>query len=352
MSQATFGSPILYLNNKEIPYDSISYNNDGSNKATRIQVSTGATDLSESKLFGSKVKLYLNAGSLDDVPFFIGIIRQVSPSDKKVSFTALDVLGLLGGKQAGKLQLTDTKNYDGYTIGQFLQSYIEEFVNIKETLIGLDMLNDSYPAASLTNIRGDFTPLSLVSKVTKLDTTNLKDIKSYRVGVINDAVKSNIVFFKEQSLDDSGIIFNLNKGIRNISYNVRNPPNLITGKAGDLGTKYVHNTAASGTVVKNKNTPKGFKDPADFHDTAFYVATKEESVQEISITVDKGYYLDIGNVISIQIPSFPEVNGKHRIMAKTLNISKAGLSCTLKLNKELPQVENYLSSGDVRNFSR
>ena len=32
-----------------------------------------------------------------------------------------------GGQQSGKLQLTDTKNYDGYTIGQFLQSYIGRY---------------------------------------------------------------------------------------------------------------------------------------------------------------------------------------------------------------------------------
>ena len=58
--------------------------------------------------------------------------------------------------------------------------------------------------------------------------------------------------------------------------------------------------------------------------------------------VNKGFDLEIGNVVSLYIPEHPELNGKHRIVNKSVSAGK-NVKCVLGLNKELPKVRDFLN---------
>ena len=106
--------------------------------------------------------------------------------------------------------------------------------------------------------------------------------------------------------------------------------------------KYQHNTLPTG-IHTGKLSGK-FEYPDQAREESFIQATSEEDKIEISIKVNKGYYLEIGNVINLYTPEHPELTGKHRIMGKSISVSNSGCTGQLKLSKESPQLSDYLSS--------
>ena len=347
MSQSSFGSPIVYLKGQEITYTNLSFSDTGNNQPNTLTITSQEIDLLDSKLFNSDIVMYLNAGTHDDIAFFRGKIRGVTPSDNKVTLKAIDAIGLLTGNHATKLTLTDRNNYDGYSLTAFLIDYITKNINIEETIIGLDFINEITPSVTLSNYRGKKTPLQVVKDNIKSDTNNVNDITNFKIGLIDDGNKSQLIFRKQQQLSNSSVKFNYSDGIKSITYKKRNPPNIIAGEVEGVTQKYQHNTLPTGPNVKNIQAREPFKDPDTFRRHAFLMAHSEETRNEISITVDKGYYLDVGNVIYISLEDYPDLIGKHRITGKTLTASKSGITCTLKLDRETPQVSNYLGESDI-----
>ena len=106
--------------------------------------------------------------------------------------------------------------------------------------------------------------------------------------------------------------------------------------------QYQHNSLPTG--IHSGKLEGKFEYPDQAREESFIQATLEEDKKEISITVSKGYYLEIGNVINLNTPEHPELTGKHRIIGKTIDVKKTGCTCKLKLNKEPPQVSDFLSS--------
>ena len=153
MSVSSYGNPIVYIDGVEITYDSINYKSDGSNKPSSVVIKSNDRYLNDMQLFGAKVTFYLNAGTIDSLPYFRGFIRDTNPSEKGISITALDALGLLSKDQAIIRAINEEYNYDGQTLVQFLLKYIKDNVNIEETLIGTNMLNEVSPVVSLSGYR-------------------------------------------------------------------------------------------------------------------------------------------------------------------------------------------------------
>ena len=215
MSRNTYSAPRLFLGNREIvDFSSAQYKNSGKNTVTTLSVKINDPELDDAALLGKEIIFYLNDGSVDNVPFFRGFIRQYTPSEKTLSIVAHDVLSLLSGAESPPLTITDDENYDGFTIAQMLQDYIEANVNKTSTLIGLDMLNDTDPPITMTGFRNDsITPLKAVQQLLKQNDSDLTDIKNTRLIVRDDGTKSNICFVEEQDIDSAGIRFSLNDGI-------------------------------------------------------------------------------------------------------------------------------------------
>ena len=341
MSRNIYNNSRLILGNREIKtFSSVSFKNSGNNQVTTLTVKLSDPQLDAAALLGQELIYYLNYGAEDAVPFFRGNVRQFSPSDKDVTVTAHDVLSFLAGAEAPPISFTDKKNYDGFTLGQMLTDYIKTYVNKNETIIGLDMMNDTNPPVTLTDYRADsVTPLKVVQDLLKENSTSLTDIKSTRLRVRDDGIKSNICFVEEQSIDSAGMRFSFNDGIESLKYKRRPAPNYYRSLVHDSEMNYQHNTLPTGIVMGKM---KGeFDYPDEARQEAFLDATQMEDKKEISIVVNKGLHLDIGNVIVLNLPEHPELTGKHRIVSKNLSVGSK-IKCTLGLNKEAPKLSDYI----------
>ena len=169
---------------------------------------------------------------------------------------------------------------------------------------------------------------------------DFQDIRATRLIVRDNGVTSNIMFAKEQSIDNAGIKFSFNDGIEKLNYKRRPSPNYFIAGVNDSQMTYQHDNLPTG--IYSETLKGNFDYPDAAKEQAFIQATKAESEKEISITVSKGHYLDIGNVVNLQIPEHPELTGKHRIVGKSVNVSGAKFSCVLKLNKDAPNLSAYL----------
>tara|TARA_R100001443_G_scaffold22343_1_gene34583 strand:+ start:989 stop:2026 length:1038 start_codon:yes stop_codon:yes gene_type:complete len=343
MSRNTYRNSRLYLGKREIlTFSSVSFKNSGKNQVTTLTVKIDDPELDGAALLGQELVFFLNNGSDDSVPLFRGHIRQYAPSDKNLTLTAHDVLSFLSGAESPPLNITDKINYDGFTLGQMLTDYIKTYVNKSKTVIGLDMINDTNPPITMTGFRkNNITPLKVIQQLIKTNDSSLTDIKNTRLVVRDDGVKSNICFVEEQDINSAGMKFSFNDGIEKLNYKRRPAPNFYSTFADGNKMTYQHNTLPTG-IVMGKLKGK-FEYPDKAKEQAFIDATANEDKKEITITVNKGYELDIGNVIVLQTPEHPELTGKHRIISKNLTAGKS-MKCTLGLNKEAPQISDYMSS--------
>mgnify|MGYP003642006269 FL=1 len=276
----------------------------------------------------------------------------MNPSDNKLSITAYDVRTFLTGNESIPISLTDKDNYDGYSLGQFLYEYITRYININETIIGLDMLNDSNPVVTLSGLRGDnLNALGIINSLIDNNKDNLKDIKSNRLSIIDDGEKSNICFVTEQSLDNSGIRFNYSDGIENLKVKKRSRPNIFSAKVGDTNVLYKHTNLSTGVV--GAAISGEFTCPDEATQAAFIQGMRAEKDSEITVKATKGHYLNIGNVVYISTPDYPEVTGKHRIVSKSVSYSRGNVSCDLQLSKESPKFNEYVGiSSNLSNIHR
>jgi hypothetical protein len=342
MSSNTYSNPRLFIGNVQInSFDSVSFTDSGKNQATSLNVSILDPEYRRAALIGKEIKFFLNYGSDDTVPFFRGRIRSVIPSDTKISISAFDVRTFLTGNESIPLSLTDSDNYDGYSLGQFLYDYITTHININETIIGLDMLNESDPVVTLSGLRGDdLNPLGIINSKLEYNSDDFSDIKLNRLTIIDDGLKSNICFVKEQSKDDAGVRFNYSNGIEKINVKKRARPNIFSAKVGESNVLYKHNNLKSG--VGGEKIEGEFEYPDEAVQAAYIRGLKAEDDAEITLETNKGHYLNIGNVVYISIPDYTEVSGKHRIVSKQVSYSKGNVKCSLKLSKEGPKVSEYI----------
>ena len=344
MSSNTYSNPRLFIGDKEITnFASVGFTESGKSQVSKLNVNIPDPELRRAALENKEIKFFLNYGSDDNVPFFRGRIRQATPTDTAMQIVAHDVRTFLTGIESIPLSLTDESNYDGYTIGQFLHSYITEFVNINETIIGLDMLNDTDPVVSLSGVRGKkLNALKIVTNNLKDNQNDFNDIRLNRLMVRDDGIKSNIVFVKEQGLDDAAVKFTYSDGIKSLSVKKRPAPNLLSTEVEGVNVLYKHNNFAKG--ITGANIKGKFDSPDEATKAAFVQAKKAETDVEISLDTTKGHYLDIGNVVFVFVQDYPEITGKHRIVSKSVNCSKAAVTCKLQLAKERPQLSEYFSN--------
>ena len=142
---------------------SFELNFSGGNQLNSCTMKISLPDFDENTLFGKIIELYLNNGAIDNIPIYRGIIKEVMTSETVITIMATDVRGLILGKQSADIKLTDTDNYDGFSIAQFLRNIISENINTDKIRIGLDMLRDTNNLINLTNYRGNETPLAIVT---------------------------------------------------------------------------------------------------------------------------------------------------------------------------------------------
>tara|TARA_Y100000004_G_C8920356_1_gene415145 strand:- start:30 stop:1058 length:1029 start_codon:yes stop_codon:yes gene_type:complete len=342
MSSDTYSNPRLFIGDREvISFKSVQFSETGKNTASSLNCTIGDPHFRDAPLKNKEIVFFLNYGSVDTVPFFRGRIRQVTPSEAQVQIVAYDVRTFLTGNESIPLSLTDTNNYDGFTLGQFLYDYITEYVNVNETIIGLDLLNDTDPVTSLSGVRGkNLSALKIIQNNIPQNKDDLSKIKNNRLTIIDDGIKSNICFVKEQDLDNAAVRFSYSNGINKLSVKRRPSPNILTGNVDKVNVVYKHNNLSTG--IQGGRIKGTFSDPDEAREAAFIQATYAEIDSEITINTNKGHYLNIGNVIFLNTREYPEHSGKQRIVSKQVTCSGSQVTCQLQLAKERPQLSEYL----------
>ena len=324
----SYQRPSLFLNGKEVLSDisgSISFS--GHNRLNVLNVKINNPELQNTSIYNKILELYLNNGSDDGAPIFRGYVNDFTPSDKSISLVATDMRAKLTGKKGLKLTLTDENNYDGYTLGQFIFSYITEFVNDGD--INLDFLSDTSPVVTMTGERGkdiDFYSLvtNKVEEAIDVD-TDVNNPLGHFVDIVNGANRSNIVIKKDKLIDSLPVTtFSYSDGLKSYTYKRRLPPNTVTYE----GRKFSYTNTPQGTSSISLSKQDS---PAETRNLALTnILLAQQQTDEITIQVTKSFDLDIGQIVALDIDE-EDISGNH------------STSCSLRLNKKPLLLKKYLS---------
>lgn len=327
-------------------FKSFNVNFPGSNQINNASISLTSPDYDNAALFGKDVEIYLNVNSIDSIPIFRGFIKTLSPSTNGVQIKCLDGRNFISGKDAKKINVTDTDNYDGFSIAQFLRKVItEEINNDGKTRIGLDMLRDTETLIRLNGYRGHEPPLNIaINKISEaVDSSDTDNPLFYSINMEEDSNVSNIVIKRQKYLtENSSLNLTLNDGIIDYNYKRRPIPSQI-----DIKSKDYISTIQLGSIPHGPyatSISKDFDNPEEARKYAIlYLKKQQQEIDEITIQASKGYYTSLESIVSINVDK-PEIDGNHRLVSKTITYGGNNLGLTLNLNKKPIKVSEYLKA--------
>ena len=298
-------------------------------------------------LMNKKIKFYLNEGSEDTLPFFIGYIKQIAPKENSVSITAYDARCFITGEYAPKIDMTDFDNYDGYTLAGFINSYVNEYINIDQTLLDVDTLRDTDPPVVMNGMRAtNKTPYQILLEAIKdaIKEEDMFNVFDYEIGVNYTTDTTKLVFIRQKRLDKPCMSYSLNNGIQSYQYKKAQIPN--RGKIDNIKVdyggfsndkRYIKDVANKVNFRKlgNKTETNALK-----HQAAIKALIRSrEELYTITLNANKGHYLQLGQTVYLNIDS--EIKGTHRITSKTINFGPNGSTVSFKLNSRPIEIGDY-----------
>lgn len=339
--QSIYCNPRLYIQDVGVIEDvtgNITFG--GNNQIYQLNFKCSGLNLSESALMHKEIKFFLNYGSEDSVPFFIGFIQSVTTTDSDASLIAYDSRCFLGGQYANKINVTDEYNYDGYSIAQFIHKYVTDVINKEKDYIDLSLLNDTNPIVSLSGSRGDrITPYSFIQQAipNALDNKDYFNTFDYELGALFSNRGTSLFFIRQKELDNASMTFSYGDGISSLKYKKNVLPNraVVDNITVDYGGNDL--PRLSKDVVNmmgkdlNNESPEKLIGPALIRESALkqLVRARQETFK-IDIKATKGHYLQIGQVVRINVEE--EIKGLHRLVAKKLSFGPSGVDLNLTFN--------------------
>tara|TARA_R110002020_G_scaffold152285_1_gene330072 strand:+ start:16463 stop:17512 length:1050 start_codon:yes stop_codon:yes gene_type:complete len=339
MSQNTYCNPRLYIEDVGIIENlkgTVTF--PSNNQISTLKVTISGTDIPESAILNKKVRFYLNYGADDTVPYFIGYIKQIKPTDKNFSLVAYDPRCFLGGEYAETFHIDEANNYDGFTLSQFLTKYINDRINKDKILIDVNNMNDTSPPVTLSGYRkNDTTPYSACLELIQfaMDDSDIFNMFAYDIGIKFGVENASLTFIKEKPLSDiPSMTLSYGDGIISYSYDKLKIPNrtkfedvrvdfggsdnirVSKDVSKFLSAKRFRNRAANRALVSKELTK------------ALIMARRDK--YNITLSTTKGHYLSLGSLVNLNINE--EIKGTHRLTEKVLNFSEKGTSLKLKLN--------------------
>jgi hypothetical protein len=340
-SQNIYSIPQLTIDGFRLKnVNNITYNNPGNNQLSSLKFTIDDPDFINNTLLNKEVKFFVNEGGGEPFPVFTGFIRDIRPTDQVLNITAYDCRTLIASRESTPVVLTDTHNYDGFTLVQFLADVIKK----NDLDISLDMLSETEPPIPMAGVRStQDTAYSLVTSLLK----NIVDDSDPRnpLNYVIDVVGKNIVITKKRTKNDNGIRFSRNDGIISMNVNRRAPINKATvfGDNGSSGT-FEYGSSPTGSIGTSFQD-KRFKNNAECTEAAVRIVMAERNeFDEINLNVSKGYDLGLNNVIYLDVDDM-DVRGEHRISSKTITFSRGNLNYTIGLDKLGPKASDYVLKG-------
>jgi hypothetical protein len=337
MSANTYCNPRIHIEDIGI-YEEIegSITFPGSNKLTTLEIKLKTNRLAEAALLNKKIKFYLNEGSWDTVPMFIGYIKDATATDTTMSIKAYDARCYLTGEYSKTLVLDDMHNYDGYTLAGFLKSYIDEHINTEETIINTDYINDTNPPVCLIDYRDDgASPYDIVLAAIRdaSDTSDTFNIFNYEIVMENTVDEPYLKFKKQLPLDSTASIsLSYGDGIQSYQYKKNKIPNTV--QIGDIKVDW----GGEKNRVAAKKVRLYMKDEGDRVVSTALIANQalkglkklREDKYEINVNVTKGAYLQTGQLVYLNVDE--EIKGNHRLISKKISFTPDSLKTSFKLN--------------------
>ena len=306
-------------------------------------------NLSESALMKKEVKFFLNYGSEDNVPFFIGYIQQVNATDVDASIVAYDSRCFLGGQYASKISLTDNDNYDGYSVAQFMHKYVTDYINKEREYIDLSLLNDTNPPVSMKGQRGmGIHPYTIVTQAMRkaLDDADYMNTFDYEVGVLFSNRGSSIFFIREKPQDKASMTFSYGDGISSYTFKKIPIPNrtMIGNITVDYGGNNSPRLSKDVTHMMQKDlddeSPQALIGPALIKNSALKQLTRaRKEIYNINIQATKGHYLQLGQVVRVNVDE--EIAGLHRLVSKRVSFGPSGVKLQLGFNTRPLDIDYY-----------
>jgi len=344
MSQSTFCRPKLLINNKEVAFCNSADISCKEGSLESFSASITEPDLENINLFNEKVEFYLNYGGEDGAPIFRGYIKSFRAGDDNISITALDPRTFLSGSNAFPIIIDDKYNYDGQTVVQFLTDVVNN-VNINETLISIEALNEMDKPVYMTDVRSVSPPYDIASGLVQKqrDDDNILSVFEYYFDIIHGAINSSLVIRKTKDLTTNpDFVYSYTNGIVLLNYTERAPPSFALAKAEDGTTvRADYGNAPRGQVGINvaNNT---YSSRAEAKEAALVdILLKQDDDKDITMQVSKGYHLNLGQIIRLEVED-SNLLGQYRITGKRVSYSNSGVSCSFNLNKKPIKLADFI----------
>ena len=348
MSRSMYCDAKCYIDGKEIPYLSkASVVFSGNNKLNSLNATFNTPDLETHSLYNKKVEFYLNESTVESVPYFTGYIKDINPSPSDVKIKALDPRTFLSGKEAKTISISDEKNYDGYTLVQFLYDVVSD----KRIPMGVEHLRETSIPILMKGERGDVAPYDLIQKKIKklLNDKTLEKPKNFNIDVSESEHGPQIKIREKLSIDEvPSLRLSYVDGIRDLSYNKRAVPSYGVAKVKGKGNS--KKTTKSGEF-QDGNMPlgyRGIKVSGDFKDTdtAKYYAMLEvysgkDKGLDISVDSNKGFKTPLGSIVYLDVDDL-KIRGNHLLVSKRCNWSDGTVKLKLSLGRPAPVVSDYI----------
>ena len=339
MNQSLYCNPKIYIEDLDVFQDITgNINIPGNNQLSTLQFKLKGVGIEESALMHKQIKFYLNYGAEDTSPFFMGYIKKVNYSENEVDIQAYDARCIIAGEYAQRISFDENFNYDGYSVGSFVKSYIDKYVNTKNILISTDELKDTDPPVPMLAKRAEnVTPYQIILNNIKhaLSMESVEETFSYEIDMNYNNNIPSITFVKQKPLSNTGVPFSYGDGISKLKYKKKSLPN--RGMIGQVSVDFggIKDSHRISKDIKNKLLEKNLEgkipSPAitrreGYKDLLRY----RKETYEVNLEATKGFYLQLGQLIYLNVDN--EVKGNHRITSKKISFGGASAKVDFKLN--------------------
>ena len=322
MNRSTYCNPKLYIDGIIVESSFNASYSESMSTISKLNITINATENEQfTDFFNRKIEFYLNDGGIDGAPLFRGLVKESSINENNISISAVDVRTLLTGKDSMPIVIDEVNNYDGQTVMQFLIDVVDNKIN-QPNLISSYYTNDTDKPVFMTGYRGTTSPYELIKGriSTHLNDDDLSLVGEYFLDVFHGGESSSVVVNKLRQIDINNFDMSFSEfdGLVSFSYKDRPSPTFIAVSTQD----------GKRTVVEYGNAPQGkfgieaqgnYLSRGEAAEKILpHLLVRQGKEKEITITVSKGIYLRIGNVVRIDSKD-DTLRGQYRITSKNIN---------------------------------
>jgi len=346
MNRSTYCNPKLYIDGIIVESSFDASYTESISTISKLNVTINATQNEQfTDFFNKKIEFYLNDGGIDGAPLFRGLVKESSINENNIAITAADVRTLLTGKDSIPIVIDEVNNYDGQTVMQFLIDIVDNKIN-QPNFISSYYTNDTDKPVFMTGYRGNASPYELIREriSSHLDDDDLSLVGEYFLDVFHGGESSSVVVNKLRQIDINNFDMSFSEfdGLIEFSYKDRPSPTFIS----------VSTLDGKQAVVEYGNAPQGkygiqakgnYNSRGEAAEKILpHLLVRQGAEKEISITVSKGIYLRIGNIVRIDTKD-DTLRGQYRITSKRINYNASGITCNFSLNKKPESISKYIN---------